>query len=129
VHSLYVYSLCTKVCCLCIACVLTIQTGQCLAWKFIKFHTLRHIVHHIILFGWWENCSCQVGECCHKFYLKLIKRLTNNKEDWQKQVFNTHTKDQALRLIIGELGNISHCCNCVACVQFFCLFCCKTCTD
>lgn len=65
---------------------------------------LRHIINHIIKFGWIENSSCQAGEHCHKFFLKLLKRLTNNKEEWQKQIFKIHAKDQALYNIIAELG-------------------------
>lgn len=81
-----------------------VHTGEGLAWKFVKFHMIRHIINHIILFGWIENSSCQAGEHNHKFYLKLLRRLTNNHEDWPKQIFNIHAKEQALQNIIGEIG-------------------------
>ncbi len=58
-----------------------LQAGERCAWRIIKFHILQHIPHHILLFGWIENSSCQAGEHCHRFYIKLIKKLTNNKVD------------------------------------------------
>ncbi len=80
------------------------DTGEGQGWKIVKFHMLKHIIHHIIMFGWIENSSCQAGEHLHKFYLKLIRRLTNNKQDWEKQVFHIHARDQALHHMIAEVG-------------------------
>lgn len=78
--------------------------GELTAWKFVKFHILRHIPHHLLKYGWWENCSCQTGERLHKFYLKMIKRLTNNKADWERQIFRIHKREQGLRHVIAEVG-------------------------
>jgi hypothetical protein len=55
---------------------------------------VSHILNHILLFGWIENSSCQAGEHCHKFYIKILKRLTNNKQDWEKQIFKIHAREQ-----------------------------------
>jgi hypothetical protein len=82
--------------------------GEQLGWRFLKFHMLKHIIHHIILFGWWENCSCQVGESCHKFWLKLLKSLTNNKVDWEQTIFKIHRREQSLRHILAEIGTGLH---------------------
>ena len=75
------------------------NAGQTSGWRFIKFHMLRHIPLRILMYGWWENCSCQAGEHCHKFYLKAIKHLTNNKEKWHLQIFNIHKRRQAMKEI------------------------------
>jgi ribosomal protein L17 len=69
---------------------------------------VKHLIHHILMFGWIENTSCQAGEHCHKFYIKLIKRLTNNKENWQRQVFRFHAKSQAVQNILAEIGKPTH---------------------
>ncbi len=99
------FSLCCVQCTQCdVTCLVVCTAGEGLAWQFVKYHMLRHLINHILLFGWIENSSCQAGEHCHKFYLKLIKRLTNNKEDWERQVFNVHTRDQAIQNIIAEIS-------------------------
>ena len=84
--------------------------GEAQAWKIIKFHMLKHLIHHIIMFGWIENTSCQAGEHCHKFYIKLIKTLTNNKENWQEQVFRFHAKSQGVQTILAEIGITNRSC-------------------
>ena len=68
--------------------------GGSQGWRIIKFHMISHILNHMILFGWIENSSCQAGEHCHKFYIKILKRLTNNKQDWEKQIFKIHAREQ-----------------------------------
>ena len=83
-----------------------LPTGEKKAWKIIKYHMMTHVVSCIPKFGWWENCSCQAGEHCHKFYIKLIKKLTNNKGEWEKQVFKVHARDEGLKKILAELGMI-----------------------
>ena len=92
-----------------------LSTGEKQSWKFIKVHILRHIPHHLLKFGWWENCSCQTGEQLHKVYLHMIKRLTNNKADWERQIFRIHKREQGLRHIIAEVGEYSMCTVCVQC--------------
>ena len=99
--------------------------GEKLAWKLIKFHALTHMVHHIMAYGWIENCKCQAGEHLHKFYLKILKRLTNNKSDWQRQIFQIHQRQGAMREIVAEIGLLScvlHilgvCCLCADPVQY-----------
>ena len=79
-------------------------TGERKAWAVLKFHILSHIVSCIVDYGWWENCSCQAGEHCHKFYIKIIRRLTNNKGGWERQVFKVHARDEGLKKIIAEIG-------------------------
>jgi hypothetical protein len=74
-----------------------------MAWKFIKFHSLDHLMAHITMFGWIENSSAQAGEHCHKFYLKVLKVLTNNHESWPRQIFKIHRREQGLRHLLGEL--------------------------
>lgn len=79
-------------------------TGEKIGWAFIKFHLLTHVLHPLLEYGWLENISCQAGEHCLKFYIKLIKKLTNNKEDWQKQVFKIHQRENNLGTILSEIG-------------------------
>ena len=78
--------------------------GESSAWRFYKFHVISHLVYIICVCGWIENSSCQAGEHCHKFYLKLIKRLTNNHVDWEKQIFNIHNREQGLQTIISAVS-------------------------
>lgn len=74
------------------------------SWKFIKFHVLRHICFRIAMYGWWENVSCQSGEHCHQFFLKVLKHLTNNKVDFPLQIFTIHKRRAALVEIIKTFG-------------------------
>lgn len=63
----------------------------------------------IILWGWIENSSAQAGEHCHKFYLKVLKHLTNNHEDWPRQIFRIHRREQGLRHMLGEISKQIDC--------------------
>ena len=78
--------------------------GEALAWKIIKFHAMTHFVHHILTYGWIENCNCQAGEHLHKLYLKVLKRLTNNQSDWPRQIFQIHQRNGAMKDIVAEIG-------------------------
>lgn len=80
-----------------------VLSGEAGGWKFIKFHSLDHLLAHIVLFGWIENSSAQAGEHCHKFYLKVLKVITNNHADWPQQIFKIHRREQGLRHLLGEL--------------------------
>ena len=37
-------------------------------------------------------------------YIKAWKKNTNNKGDWEKQLFKLHARGEALKQVIGELG-------------------------
>ena len=80
--------------------------GEKAGWKFIKFHALDHLMAQIILWGWVENSSAQAGEHCHKFYLKILKGLTNGHPDWPKQIFKVHRREQGLRHILGAISKL-----------------------
>ena len=62
------------------------------------------MIHHLLLYGWIENSSCQAGEHCHRWFLKLIKHLTNNKVEWEKQLFNVHTREETLQAILASVS-------------------------
>ena len=93
-------------------------SGEAAAWRFLKYHIILHLIYHLVRLGWAENFSAQSGEHNHKFCLKLLKHLTNNKDDWEKQVFNIHTREQTLQHIIGAVSKCScnQYCVCVLCV-------------
>lgn len=78
--------------------------GDSTGWRIIKFHIITHMIHHILMYGWIENSSCQAGEHCHRWFLKLIKHLTNNKVDWEKQLFNIHTREETLQSILAAVS-------------------------
>ena len=81
-----------------------VYAGEAKGWCFMKFHIMLHILFVILVFGWIENTSCQAGEHCHKFYLKVIKHLTNNQEEWEKQIFKIHSREQGLQHIIAAVS-------------------------
>ena len=39
----------------------------------------------------------------------MIKALTNNKQDWQRQVFKINERSYALKHVIGEIGMCAMC--------------------
>jgi hypothetical protein len=70
------------------------------------------MIHHVLFFGWIENSSCQAGEHCHRWFIKLLKHLTNNKEGWEKQLFNVHTREETLQSILASVSKFFLDCMC-----------------
>ena len=78
-------------------------TGGGLSWNIDKFHRLEHIPMRILLYGWIENSCCQAGEHMHRFWIKLLRHMVNNHDDWAVQVFNIHRRDQVLKDVLRSL--------------------------
>jgi hypothetical protein len=49
-------------------------------------------------------CCHGAGEHGHRFFLKLINHLTNQKADWEETVFKIHSRDAAMKKLVREVS-------------------------